>query len=42
MQVTTAIAQGIFFMSVVGPFWQSVAEAQGAMTPVFRLIDEVF
>ncbi|CAF4344549.1 unnamed protein product, partial [Adineta steineri] len=34
-------AQALAFLNSIGPFFQSISEAQGAAVSVFRLIDEV-
>ncbi|CAF0906256.1 unnamed protein product [Adineta steineri] len=38
--VVNMFAQALGFLNGIGPFFQSIAEAQGAAVSVFRLIDE--
>ncbi|CAF1491966.1 unnamed protein product [Adineta steineri] len=39
--VVNMFAQALGFLNAIGPFFQSISEAQGAAVSVFRLIDEV-
>ncbi|CAF1432493.1 unnamed protein product [Adineta steineri] len=39
--VVNMFAQALSFLNSVGPFFQSISEAQGAAVSVFQLIDEV-
>ncbi|CAF1285349.1 unnamed protein product [Adineta steineri] len=39
--VVNMFAQALAFLNSIGPFFQSISEAQGAAVSVFRLIDEV-
>ncbi|CAF4024797.1 unnamed protein product [Adineta steineri] len=39
--VVNMFAQALSLLNAIGPFFQSIAEAQGAAISVFRLIDEV-
>ncbi|CAF0847127.1 unnamed protein product [Adineta steineri] len=38
--VVNIFAQSLFFLSMIGPYFQSFSEARGAAMSVFRLIDE--
>ncbi|CAF0845843.1 unnamed protein product [Adineta steineri] len=39
--VVNMFAQALSFLNSIGPFFQSISEAQGAAVSVFRLIDEI-
>ncbi|CAF4347977.1 unnamed protein product, partial [Adineta steineri] len=38
--VVNMFAQALGYLTAIGPFFQSISEAQGAAVTVFRLIDE--